>query len=70
MITLDDYLADQLHDPDFRTHFINEMAFVTALFPSQMPLNRLRLIFHWQSSKSFLNSLFELATPPTKCYTY
>lgn len=26
MITLDDYLADQLHDPDFRTHFINEMA--------------------------------------------
>lgn len=26
MITLDDYLADQLHDPDFLTHFINEMA--------------------------------------------
>lgn len=26
MIILDDYLADQLHDPDFRTHFINEMA--------------------------------------------
>ena len=26
MLTLDDYLADQLHDPDFRTHFINEMA--------------------------------------------
>lgn len=26
MITLDDYLADQLHDSDFRTHFINEMA--------------------------------------------
>lgn len=26
MITLDDYLVDQLHDPDFRTHFINEMA--------------------------------------------
>lgn len=26
MLTLDDYLADQLHNPDFRTHFINEMA--------------------------------------------
>lgn len=72
MLTLDDYLADQLHDPNFRTHFINEMAehvrAVTALFACQMPLIQSRLIFPCQTSKSYLNRLFELAPPPTKCY--
>lgn len=55
MITLDDYLADQLHDPDFRTHFINEMA--KHVRDGSISLT---------NAISFLNSLFELATPPHK----
>lgn len=72
MITLDDYLADQLHDPDFRTHFINEMAkhVRDGSISLTNAIEPIKALFHWQSSKSFLNSLFELATPPTKCYTY